>query len=267
MKGRRVTDINHENDEISLLDLLVVIAESWWLIVGGGLLAGAAAYFVTTSQPDVYTSTAVLAAPPAQINTILADLNVQGDFEVRASGDNTAIAFKAPSRERAEAELTQFLEIATPHLTAPALAPTLPRMEALTKRLGEIEALAGRADAALSQWQAQTEPDETAIASMFQLQQQLQAERFTVQEEARLLALQIVSLPQTMVVVPPGPSERGAGRSPLVMAALAVMGTGFVLILLTFLRHGLRQSADNPESRTKLQRIKNALMFRRTTAN
>jgi len=262
-----VTEPNAQNDEISLLDLLVVIAEFWWIIVGGSLFVGAVAYFVATSQPAVYSSTAVLAAPPAQIEAILADLDIQGDFEVRASGNNTAIAVKSPSRERAEAELAQFVETVTGHVTTTALVRAQPRMDALNDRLAEIEALAGRADAALTQWQAQPESDETAIASILQLQQQLQAERFTLQEEARLLATQIDSLPQTMVVVPPGPAEKGAGRSPLIMAILAAMGSGFVLMVLAFLRHGLRQSAGSPENSAKLNRIRNALLFRRPTAN
>lgn len=260
-------DPNAPNDEISLLDLLVVIAESWWIIVGGSLLVGAVAYFAAPSQPAVFSSTAVLAAPPAQIESMLADLGIQGNFETRASNNDTAITVRDPSPERAEVALTEFVDNAATQLAATTVAPVHARMEALTERLNEIEALTGQAEAALARWQDQPEPDETAIASIFQLQQLLQAERFAVQEEVRALDLQIESLPQTMVVVPPSPAEGGSGRSPLLLAVLAAMGAGFVLLVLAFLRHGLRQSTANPESKAKLQRIKNALLFRRPTAN
>lgn len=262
-----MTDTNDHSDEISLLDLLVVIAESWWIIVGGSLLAGTIAYFATASQPVVYSSSAELAAPPAQIEALLADLDIQSDVEARASGNNTAIVFKAASPERAETELAQFVEAATAKLGETSIAPARLRVESLTRRLNEIEALAGRADAALTGWQAQTEPDETAIAGMFQLQQQLQAERFALQEEAQLLAMQIDSIPQAMMVVPPSPAETGGGRSPVIVAALAAIGAGFLLMVSAFVRHGLRQSAGNPKSSVKLQRIKNALLLRRPTAN
>src|SRR5690554_2082758 len=77
-----VDEQHYPDDEISLLDLLVVIAEHWLVLVFVPLLAGVAAFGFLTLQPHAWTASAVLGLPPAEVSRYLPSiLNGTVDIE------------------------------------------------------------------------------------------------------------------------------------------------------------------------------------------
>ena len=59
------------DDEISLLDLLVTVAEHWMLLVIVPFLVGIAAYGFASLQPATWRSSAVIGLPQAEVSNYL----------------------------------------------------------------------------------------------------------------------------------------------------------------------------------------------------
>src|SRR5690606_38157929 len=67
-----MTDNPEQNDdEISILDLLVTIAENWVLLVAGPLLVGAAAYGFLYFQPQPWRTSATVELPAVEMTRIM----------------------------------------------------------------------------------------------------------------------------------------------------------------------------------------------------
>eukprot|EP00873_Tetraselmis_striata_P031701 jgi/Tetstr1/451965/TSEL_039001.t1 len=58
-------------------------------------------------------------------------------------------------------------------------------------------------------------------------------------------------------------SVESLGRSPLLTAILVVLGSGFFLLILVFVRQGLKGASQDPAAREKIERIRNSLLLRR----
>ncbi len=58
-------------------------------------------------------------------------------------------------------------------------------------------------------------------------------------------------------------SVESLGRSPLLTAILVVLGSGFFLLILVFVRQGLKGASQDPAAREKVERIRNSLLLRR----
>lgn len=67
------TTVHYEEDEISLLDILVTLAESWRLLVFGPILAGLLAGGMSLSWPASYESVAIVRLPDEDIAILHAE--------------------------------------------------------------------------------------------------------------------------------------------------------------------------------------------------
>ena len=67
MQDVSTTDEISNPEEMGVLDFLVLTAENWKLIFGGSTLVGLLAFVVGLALPQTFVSTAVLAAPLAQV--------------------------------------------------------------------------------------------------------------------------------------------------------------------------------------------------------
>lgn len=61
------------------------------------------------------------------------------------------------------------------------------------------------------------------------------------------------------------PPERKSKPKKALIAVLATLGSGFALLLFVFVRQGIRNGSNDPETAAKLQSIKHSLIGRKTT--
>src|SRR5690554_6872351 len=123
-----VDDQHYPNDEISLLDLLVVIAEHWLILVFVPLLAGLAAYGFLALQPHAWTASAMVGLPPAEVSHHLPGV-LDGAADMERGLDVTA----GSSAERSRLALT----LDDPDAVSDGLALLLDRLTAAVED-GEI---------------------------------------------------------------------------------------------------------------------------------
>ena len=268
-------------DEISLLDLMVVIAENWLLLVLVPLAAGAIAYGVLAIQPRPYVSEMVVSVSAAEIAELVeagvakdspdAELTLAqpgGEGITLAPGENpreTRISLVSDERGAGRRALGQFSD----QLEAAVQAGTLTTSSGeLLTRIGNLQAAMITRDAAiarLSDILAQTarvaDDAQTYALSALAFNQMV---RSRAEDEAELIALeeQFAASGAEIVLIPPS-VPRPLGRSPLLMAVLTAIGSAFMLLAFVFIKASLKSAASEKVNRGKLERIRNGLLLRR----
>lgn len=280
-----------DSDEISILDLLVTMAESWRLLVFGPLIAGLIGLGVAFGLPSVYQSEAklmlpsegavtkeiasavvatsgflsavgqkagVLGANPsgAELASLANNLVAQVD---RKSG-LISLSGKGPTPEKAQ----RLVQTAVAQL----LEQSVPKGE--QKKLIEFEtananrSLQGYQDAqtAVRRWLSKPllgNTTEAFIAALTSLQANIEA---TENRVARLQA-SLLGLGDEAVVQPASlPWQRSSPKRSLI-AVLTALATGFALVLWVFVRQAWRNAAADAESSDKLRALKAAFSGRK----
>lgn len=279
-----------DNDEISLLDLLIVVAENWLLLVIAPLAIGGIVYWVVASQPQTYSSDAVVALPPAEIvefvdagvssgslppQFVLSGPDMEGlavapipnATDVPEAIGNAQSQLTLTQRDPTGAttldRLVQALQAAVQEgqLTDPALELAA-RADRLEAALAMRESAIGQLGEILAE-PTQTSADAEVYAwSAIALDQMLSGRSADETELATLRQALTATGGEIVVVAPSTP--RAQGRSPLLMAILTVLGSGFVFLILVFVRAGIRHAASEGNNKVKLERIRNAILLRRT---
>jgi len=271
-----MTDSAENNDdEISLLDLLVTIAENWVFLVAGPLLVGAAAFAFLYFQPQPWRTSATLDLSPVEITAKL-PMMLEGapppsGLSIAEIGNGLSIigdGASAPSRlelvldtkSAAQAGLAFLLDqlvAAVERDALPSSAETAQvKREALEQEVVLREGIIQRLTEALEAISSAEDFDAASYAQMASTHNELMLARdFKLGELEELLdAPAATALP--LVIETEEPSR--IGRSPIIITLLAVLGTGFVLLVLVFIRAGLKNAAQNSESRQKINRIRRA---------
>lgn len=289
-----------DDDEISLLDLLIVVAENWLLLVIAPLVIGALTYWFLASQPQTYSSEAVVALPPAAIVEFV-EAGVQGGSLAPQFGlsepDMVGLAVE-PVSDRAgpspvpgaggsaTVQIPNLVQsrltlIQTDRVDAEALDRLVqslqtavqdgqladPKLE-LSGRADRLEGTLAIRDSAIEQLTeilsdpAQMPADADIYASSAIALDQMLSGRSA--DEFELAALrEALAVTGDDIVVDAPSAPRAQGRSPVLISILAVLGSGFVLLILVFVRAGLRHAASEQGNQLKLERIKNAMLLRR----
>jgi uncharacterized protein involved in exopolysaccharide biosynthesis len=277
-----------EEEAISLMDLMIIMAENIKLLVIGPVLAGLVALGVGFVMEKSYTSEAILtftAPAPAQAVTMMTSPLVL-DPVIRNL--NLALA-QGLSPEAARKALAM-------QIKATVGKDGLVRLDATAKSPQEAQNLA---NAVIDAWLKTTSPmpqdradlekrlsyAQTSLASVRGLLARLTAEGtanlakpltrgeagvslIAVGElQARYLA-EVLSIPRTLqgltrdvVVQPPTlPIEAVAPKKSL-MAILAALGTGFILLLWVFVRKAWTGASVDPLAADKQTRFRKALGF------
>ena len=270
-----------DHDEISLLDLLVVLAESWFLLIVVPLLVGLAAFGFTQLQPRSFQSSAVVSMPQAEVTTILTNefiaaavgsqTSAPGVSEVMSglslspapgSAPKTNLSLELPDGSMVRSVLTAIVA----ELDRTALAG---QRSSIEQRLGEVEILLtvqqrtiARLATGLRRLDEQNDFDAGAYATTLSALATLIA--VTAQPLDARLALRrdLDQIPFTIVDVPVS-SPRMIGLSPARTVLLAVFATGFGLIILVFLRSFWRKAAASSDGSAKIARIRRAFTLRR----
>ena len=273
------------DDEIDLLDLLVTVAESWKLLIFVPLLVGALTAVGTTFFQLSYQSNAILRLTEEDVAIlhsapVLDPLLEPFGYLARADG------VQEDAREALKKDLTSSVDKRTKLVTISAKASspeTAQQMssQAVARLLEELtpkglrktslvqsieiheEAVAAAKDSFEKLIEASpkgsvtlSNPDQTgsSIAALVALilanKQKIQDLKQQLLPRGAEVFVQTSSLPQK-----PMPRKRA------ITTVIAILASGFALLLFVFVRKALQNAGANPESAAKIVRIKQAFGF------
>jgi len=285
-------NVESAESEVSLLDLMLVVAENIKLLVIGPLVVGLLALGVSYALPQSFVSQAVIAVPPApfvttsytpqQIATLMTQpavfesavvlFNTQRPATDTISG--SVLASKTKVAVGKDGLLTLDVAASNPeraHVLAVALIEawrksTVPVGQArldLEKRLNVAKAGLENSTVLLGKLAAagvQLDPmNRSATSSNFIAISELQA-RYIGDEIAISQALQ--GVPSEVVKQPPTLPTQPASSKKSLIAILAALGSGFALLLFVFMRQAWKNAAADPEAALKQNQLKRALGFK-----
>lgn len=288
----RTETIETPEDEISLLDVAVAVAESWKLIVFGPLLVGLLVFgFLHLTLPERYVSEALLQISPGDAALLKSASVIDGALE-EAGWVSRYGSIAAARRELQENQLTaeKVTDTGYHRVTLEGDTPELAQAM-LTTLIAELirnSAPRGEAKAALEQ---KLQMLESSLATMKETLDRLNAfydramsgapgtmiymgeagqsyERLISSiksTEQEILALQLQlegSVTASDIIQPPTLDEEPLPQRKLLSSIVAMLGTGFILLIFAFLRAGFARAAEEPRSAEKVKRIQRAFQLR-----
>src|SRR5690606_2605277 len=129
------TPATEQTDDISLLDLLVVIAESWAFLSVVPILVGSYTFAVLQFQTQTFSSSAVLAMPQAELEAAVTEEFISASVGPQATGTSAADIMSGLTC-RSEAPLQTVVSLEFPDQT---------RLQAvLASIVGELDRMVGR---------------------------------------------------------------------------------------------------------------------------
>lgn len=274
--GALMTDnAEYPRDEISVLDLLVTIAENWLLLVLVPLLAGVATFGFLWLQSPTWTASTVVGLPQAEIARYLHRFDDESPTGAQIAGIRRGLSIaedSSPERTRLDLTLadpasvtnglTFLLNDLSTAVTNGDLVWPNTRLQAEIDSIADEIALRERVIERLAQMleemTAAVLPDETAYAQAASALDAMIIARNNQQSAYTQLTERLATLPFQLIEQAPSAPTRTEKGSPLLPSVLAALGTGLVLVMLIFIRSGLRNAAADPESREKIDRIRRA---------
>lgn len=279
-------DQNPENDEVSLIDLLLVLATNWKLLVAAPLLVGLCTLAISFSLPQTYISQSILRLPTVNPNQ-----------------QNSGNLISMPTPAQAAAMMTSPI-VLDPVIGALDLSQGKVIHDARTGLADKIKAAVGKdtllrldvegssaaeaqrtANAVIDSWLKSTTPGEQEqadlAARLANAQKSLDGvnrllQRLTSEGSSSLnqpltrgeagtslvavgelqnrylgdvLAIPraIKGLSRDVVLQPPTLPSKPVAPNKGLMALVATLATGVALILFVFIRSAWRNAATNPE--------------------
>jgi LPS O-antigen subunit length determinant protein (WzzB/FepE family) len=273
-----------EDDEISLLDILVVLAESWRLLVFGPLLAGLVAAAVSFALPKTYESVAILRlsedeaaffqAAPVQ-DALLSQ------FEDLAKLGETQEDRRNALKKLITANVDKKTKLVT--LTAKSDSPDKAQdlgEAAIKAVLSEliprgrdryvIEQTIIVNEQSIKEAQEAIEGIKRSFGKQNEQVQDISLKYFaalnTEINSKRLANLQLKNSLQEraeeiFVQYPNFPEKKAFPKKSLIVF-LTVLASGFMLILWVFVRNAWYSNTNNPDAIQKIQRIRHDLGLR-----
>ncbi len=278
-----------EEDEVSLLDLLLVVAQNLRLLILGPILVGSLALGVGYVLPQSFTSAAILALPttttttPAQAATmmvspivldpVIESLQLSGDEtlevarvklakDIKASvGKDTLLRLKVRANSPVQAQaianavITNWLKTTLPGAQDRTDLETrlLYAKSALASVTSLLDRLSKEGTAALGKPLTRGEAGASLVA-VGELQARYLNDVINIPRALQGLSADVVKQPPTLPTDPSAP-EKG------LVALLAALGSGFVLLLWVFMRQAWRNAALDPEGAQKVARLRAAMGF------
>ena len=274
--------------EISLLDLLVTLADNVKLLILGPLVAGLTALAIAFAWPQTFESVAILQAEPATASLIATaavldptvvslGLNrgqsVEGAREALRGRVKTAVG-------RNDKLLTITVSGVTPQQAQATVVALLAAVEAQSRPTGtsKLRLEAQLADTKIRQEKAIRAGDillpvlesingrqvlsDGRDAELVKGYTELLNTVSAAQSQALVIQAQLDGLTDSQLVQAPTLPEKAVSPKKGMIAVGATLATGFLLLLLVFVRNGLRSAETDPVSAAKLARIRRALSWR-----
>lgn len=272
-----------EDDEISLLDILVILAESWKLLVFGPLLVGVLAGALSFLWPKTFESVAILRISEEQaalfysasvLDPLIAKFDLLQDAggiqdDARAAlikrlvitADKktklTTLTAKATSPEVAQALAKDainllFVELLPKGSEKAVIEKTIAiNLQAISVADDGIEAI----QRSLKKGQLSDLVQESAIKNLATINSDIAIRSL---ENAKL-AQQLQVRGAEVYVQEPSFPQRKSGPKHGIAALAAALAAGFVLLLFVFLRKAWQSAAQDARSASKLAQIKSSL--------
>ena len=278
--------------EISLLDLLVTLADNVKLLILGPLAAGLTALAIAFALPQTFESVAILQAEPAtaSLMTTASVLDPTVASLGLVSGQSVEVAREAlrgrikTALGRTDKLLTITVSGATPQqaqLTAKALLEAVEsqsrptgasklRLETqLADTKGRQEKAIRAGDVllpALESIKGRQIVPEGRDAELVRGYTELLNTVSAAQSQALVIEAQLEGLTDSQLVQAPTLPEKAVSPKKGMIAVGATLASGFLLLLLVLIRNGLRSAEADPASAVKLARIRRALSWRQPKA-
>lgn len=268
-------------EEISLLDMLVTLAENVKLLIMGPLLVGLCALGVGYVLPQTFQSVAVLQAEQATAS-LMSTASVL-DPVIASLGlakDDTVEDARRKLREQIKTAVGKTDKL----LTLTVSASTAQQAQAIAKALlqqaylqsqpkGNVRA---RLEAQLAEAQARRKNAQDAAAGLLKRLEssgsgasggaelargyaELLSATGAAQAQISALETQLEGLSEALLVQAPTLPEKASQPKKGLIAIGATLATGLVLLLFVFMRQALRNTAANETSSAKLARIRRSL--------
>lgn len=279
-----------QDDEIDLLDLLVTVAENIKLLILGPVLAGVLAFGAVSMWPATYESGFTLQGEkklgpvkepieiltPAKVNQLVTSPAVLADAAkaLQSSGQGDWAALLQSGVVTAQVPRgTSHVQV-TVKTQDPQAAQAV--AQALLKATMDNSHPKGDALASL---QATVQKDQAALANARLMESRIgatinsteKADPVLTQAYVALLSnipslvfavevseLKLKGLTDADVISAPAPAAVNKPKTKVV-TAVAILATGFALLLWVFVRKAFQGAALNPESAAKIARIRQAL--------
>jgi len=274
-----------DDQEIDLLDLLAVAAENVKLLILGPLIVGLLALGGAYALPKTYESVSVLSTE--EVNpAVVGSWATSGDLLSRVLKELGW--FKDKSNEQAVRQTRALLIVAVGKqdklvtLTTQGETPEAARQlnQRVLDQLVQYSRPTGPKKAAL---QFQLETQKASLAGAVALEKDLgsllMSGKLVTEAQSRVfsdllrsktelvarvaqLQLQLEGLNASNVVQAPSLPERQIKPKKALVAVSATLLSAIGFVLFVFVRRSLRNSASDPETAAKLQRIRRGLGFR-----
>ena len=278
-------ELDREENEVSLLDVLIVVAENLKLLIVGPVVVGLMALAIGFTLPKIFTSQAVLSIPlPAQaavmmVSPVVLDpiigasslppaqtidaarrklasqiktvVGKEGLLRLDVSADTPAGAQKL-----ANAVIDSWLKSTVPSLQDRADLEV--RLEYAKVSLESVRRLIDRlaVDGPASLAKPVTRGDVgSSVVALGELQSRYLGDTLSIPRQLRGLTRDVVVQPPTL------PTEATSPKKSL-MAVLAALAGGFALLIWVFVRQAWKTAAQDSQLLEKTSRLRKALGFK-----
>lgn len=284
-------EVEAQEAEISLLDLLLVVAENIKLLLLGPLLAGLVALGIGYALPQSYVSQAILLLPATSstnsaqaaammTSPLVLDPIIAVDPELNAKPIETARIALAGKLKAAVAKdgLLRLDATATQPQAAQALAnavidnwlkSTVPgpqdradlekRLSYASNALASVTTLLNTlsVDGAVSLGKPLTRGEAgTSLVGLGELQTRYLNDVLGIPRSLRGLSRDVVKQPPTLPTAP-------VSNKKALIAVMSTLGAGFALLLFVFMRQAWRNASQDPETAPKMARLRAAFGARK----
>lgn len=279
--------VNNYDDEISLLDILITLAESWKLLVFGPLIAGLLAGALSFLWPKTFESTAIVRLTEAEValmgvapvlDPLIVKFELLPEFDGNQDDARAYLAKKITGKFDKKTGLSTITAIAaTPQraqaMVEAAIDALLLELLPKGKSRDQVEQtirtnegiIANNADAVeqLKKQMGKPGQNDAGLEVVIKHYAALSAEVARKElENTELKKTLTVKGLEVFVQQPSLPLRKTSPkRSRIVL--LALFASGLVLLLFVFMRKAWRNAAQDAESASKIAQIKLLLGFSR----
>jgi capsular polysaccharide biosynthesis protein len=272
---------NADEEDVSLLDLLVTLAENVKLLILGPLLVGLSALGLGYVLPQTFDSVAVLQADQttaslmtsaAVLDPVAASLGLAKNATVEETRRTLRTQVKT-AVGRTDKLLTLTVSAGTPQQAQALATAILKQTYQQSSPKGSVRA---RLEVQLAQAQGRLNSAQTAAASLSKRLDSSAASSASgselvrgyadlltaaaaAQKQIGELETQLEGLSEALLVQAPTLPEKASKPKKALLAIGATLATGVLLLLFVFMRQALRNAAADADAAGKLARIRRAL--------
>lgn len=273
-----------EGSQVSLLDLLLVVAENIKLLVFGPLIIGFLALLTTFALPQSFTSQAILVSAPAQavammksplvLDPVIKTLNLADGISIEGAraklggeikaviGKDALLRLDVSAKTPAEAQKNANLIIeAYLKSTSPGELDRADLEKRLSYAKSSLESVRKLIDRITSDGSGLLNKPitlgeaGTSIVALGELQSRYLGEVLSIPRTLQGLSRDSVIQPPTL------PTEAVAPKK-ITIAVIAALASGFALLLWVFMRKAWANTQQDPMTAKKQARLRAALGFK-----